>query len=132
VTRFPHDLVPRCEARRGSRGDEPPTKEITVNLAELAAKVVEAHPRVPLPMATQVLRTALKALREEIESAEPGAVQVPLLGQFRIKNVETEKDGQKQQVRRTVFIAAKPKQEGEDGDEGAGKAGTAKLKAVPA
>lgn len=109
-----------------------------MNLAELAAKVIEAHPRVPLPMATQVLRTALKALRDEIENAEPGAVQVPLLGQFRVKIVEVEKEGQKQQVRRTVFIAAKPKPEGEDGEKGekgddsAGKAGKAKPKAVPA
>jgi hypothetical protein len=109
-----------------------PYEGITVNLAELAAKVVEAHPRVPPAMATQVLRTALKALREEIESAEPGAVQVPLLGQFRVKLVEVEKDGQKQQVRRTVFIAAKPKPEGDEGDEGAGKAPKGKQKAVPA
>jgi len=105
-----------------------------VNLAELAAKVVEAHPRVPAAMAQQVIRTALKTIREEIEGAEPGTVAVPALGQFRVKNVETEKDGQKQQTRRTMFVAAKPKAEGEDAaEESSGKsAAKAGKKAVAA
>ena len=105
-----------------------------MNLAELAAKVVEAHPRVPAARAQQVIRTALKTIREEIEGAEPGTVAVPALGQFRVKNVETEKDGQKQQTRRTMFVAAKPKAEGEDAaEESSGKsAAKAGKKAVAA
>ncbi len=103
-----------------------------MNLAELAGKVVEAHPRVPAAMAAQVIRTALKTIREEIEGAEPGTVAVPMLGQFRVKNVETEKEGQKQQTRRTLFVAAKPKPEGDDGEEAAGKPAKAGKKAVAA
>ena len=80
-----------------------------MNLAELAGKVVETHPGIPSAMASQVIRTALKAIREEVEGTADGAVTVPLLGQFRIKNVETEKDGQKSQTRRTLFVAPKPR-----------------------
>ena len=106
-----------------------------MTLAELAAKIVEAHPRVPAAMATQVLRTALKTLRDEVEAAAPGTVAVPLLGQFRIRHVEAEKDGQAQQVRRTLFVAAKPRPASEEGDAAAvkpAKAGKAPAKAVAA
>ena len=89
-----------------------------MNLAELAGKVVETHPGIPSAMASQVIRTALKAIREEVEGTADGAVTVPLLGQFRIKNVETEKDGQKSQTRRTLFVAPKPRPAA-DADAGA-------------
>ena len=97
-----------------SAAHDPHHEGNTVNLAELAGKVVDTHPGIPSTMASQVIRTALKAIREEIEGAPEGVVSVPLLGQFRVRNVETEKDGQKSQVRRTLFVAprAKPAVEG--------------------
>ena len=97
-----------------------------MNLAELAGKVIETHPGIPPAMASQVIRTALKAIREEVEGTADGAVTVPLLGQFRIKNVETEKDGEKSQTRRTLFVAPKPRPAAEGDAAAAAPAGRAK------
>jgi hypothetical protein len=87
-----------------------------VNLQELAAKISEAHPKAPQPLLTQVLRTTLKTLRHEIESVNEGALNVVGLGVFRVRNVESEKDGVKSTVRRTMFTvprAAAAKAEGD-------------------
>ena len=75
-----------------------------MNLQELAAKVSAAHPAAPQTLVTQLLRTTLKTLRGEIESAGEGPLNINGLGVFRVKNVETEKDGQKSIVRRTTFV----------------------------
>ena len=76
-----------------------------MNFQELAAKIAETHPRIPATVVSQVLRTALKAISAEIEGHEEGALSIPLLGHFRIRNIETEKDGVKSQTRRTLYVA---------------------------
>lgn len=78
-----------------------------MNLQELVAKVSAAHPAAPQPLVTQVLRTALKTLRAEVEAVPEGTFAVAGFGTFRVRQVETDKDGRKETVRRTLFSAAK-------------------------
>ena len=76
-----------------------------MNFQELAAKIAETHPRIPPNVVSQVLRTTLKTIAAEIEGHDEGALSIPLLGHFRIRNIETEKDGVKSQTRRTLYVA---------------------------
>ena len=77
-----------------------------MNIKELAEKVVEAHPKISLPVALQTLRTALGLLKEEIEAADEGNVNVATFGSFRSRPV-VGKDGATT-VRR-FFVPAKPR-----------------------
>jgi hypothetical protein len=79
-----------------------------MNIKELAEKVVEAHPKISLPVALQTLRTALGLLKEEIEAADEGNVNVATFGSFRSRPV-VGKDGATT-VRR-FFVPAKPRAE---------------------
>lgn len=96
-----------------------------MNLQELAAKISEAHPKAPQPLVTQLLRTTLKTLRSEIEGVDEGALNVVGLGVFRVRNVESEKDGVKSIVRRTMFSIPRPRAEGAKAEDGAAEAAPA-------
>ena len=59
--------------------------------------------------ATKLIRNAFSQLRSQIESANNGdVVKVRGLGNFRVKQVEREIDGQKTTVKRVTFRAKKP------------------------
>ncbi len=63
----------------------------------------------PEQKAARIIREALKQLAQHVDAVEEGVVKVPGFGNFRINNVEREKEGQKVKVRRVVFNRAKAK-----------------------
>jgi hypothetical protein len=75
-------------------------KLIKAETPELLGKLTEKK-------AAQIVRAALLLLGKQIAATDEGVVKVPGLGNFRIKNVERERKGQKVMVRRVGFIKAK-------------------------
>lgn len=63
----------------------------------------------PDKKAVVIIRLALAQLAQQIDALEDGALKVPGLGIFQVRQVEREKDGQKVFVKRIVFRAAKGK-----------------------
>lgn len=59
--------------------------------------------------AGKIVRAVLMHLGKHIDSVAEGAVKVPGLGNFRIKQVEQEKAGEKHTLKRIVFSTIKPK-----------------------
>ena len=55
-----------------------------MGIKELAAKVAAAHPEIAAPQINKVLRTALTALAEELETAADGPVKMAPLGNFQV------------------------------------------------
>ena len=73
------------------------------------AKIPNALGKMPEKKAAVLIKAALAELGRHIESAEVGVVKVPGMGRFQSRMVEREKDGKKVNVKRIVFMAAKPK-----------------------
>ena len=64
--------------------------------------------QVPDKRAAALVRAALNQLGKRIKAVEDGVVKVPGFGNFRMRQIEREKDGKKVTVTRTIFRAAKP------------------------
>lgn len=87
-----------------------------MNIKELASLVVAAHPdelgKLPEPKVRLVIREALQQIKAAIEQAQEGPVGVDQLGQFKVRQLEVDRDGTKATVRRVSFHpgkkAAKP------------------------
>jgi hypothetical protein len=87
-----------------------PTLLKPTDLVELVKeKKPNALAKVPEKKAAVLIQTALAELGRHIEAAEIGVVKVPGMGRFQSRMVEREKDGKKVNVKRIVFLAAKPK-----------------------
>jgi hypothetical protein len=90
-----------------------PTAKDTVqmNVKDLVTQIKAAQPEalasVPNGRAMLILREAFRIMKEELASTEEGIVSVPMLGQFRIRQVEVEKDGQTVRNKRTLFIESR-------------------------
>lgn len=65
--------------------------------------------KMPEKRAAKIIREALIQLAKHVDSVEEGMVKVPGFGNFNIKNIEREKDGQKVKVRKVIFNKAKTK-----------------------
>jgi hypothetical protein len=65
--------------------------------------------KMPEKKAATIISAALAQLGKRIETVKEGAVRVPGLGGFRVKQVEQVREGKKATVRRVIFNAAKPK-----------------------
>ena len=74
---------------------------------------------VPETKAVALINAALVELGKRIGAINVGAVKVPGLGNFRVRQVEREKDGQRVTVTHTVFWAAKGQAKG--GQRASGK-----------
>jgi hypothetical protein len=74
----------------------------------IKAEKPELLGKVPDKKAAQIIRAALLVLGKQVASMEDGVAKVPGLGNFRVKMVEREKDGQKVKVRKVGFANAKP------------------------
>ncbi len=89
-----------------------------MNPTELVELIKEKRPnllgKMPERKAVALVQAALAALGRQIAEVEEGVVRVAGLGNFRIRMVETEKDGKTVSVKRTTFLAAKPKSKDED------------------
>lgn len=59
--------------------------------------------------ATLLIRLALEQLAVNISEADEGLIRVPALGQFNVRNVEREKDGQQVKVKHIMFRPVKPR-----------------------
>lgn len=97
-----------------------------MKIKELAEKAKAAHPgslgSVPDGKINLLARTLFALIKEELESTTEGSVRIAFLGQFKVRNVETEKEGEKVQHRRIQFIpaAVRPEvAEGADAVDGA-------------
>ena len=80
---------------------------------ELVELIKEKKPnllgKMPEQKAVALIRVALAELGRHIAEAEEGVVKVQGMGNFRIRMVGQEKDGENLTVKRIVFLAAKPK-----------------------
>ncbi|MBU0689903.1 MAG: hypothetical protein KJ850_03020 [Gammaproteobacteria bacterium] len=63
--------------------------------------------KVPEKQAVVLIRLALAQIGKQIEATNEGVVKVPGFGNFRVRVVETEKDGEKVAVKRVLFNTAK-------------------------
>jgi hypothetical protein len=90
-----------------------------MNIKDLVARIKtsesEALAKVPNGRAMTVLREALRLIKEEVEKTEEGLVNVPLLGQFRVRQVDVVKDGQTVKARRVLFVEARVREAAEEG-----------------
>ena len=65
-----------------------------------------------------IIKLALQQLGKQLEEMDEGKVQVAGLGNFIVKQVTSEKDGQTETSKRITFRPAKPKSNsGESGDQ---------------
>lgn len=65
--------------------------------------------KIPPAKAASIIRKAFVALNEQISATESGVIRVVGLGNFRIRSVEKEKEGQKTTVKKVAFVARTPK-----------------------
>jgi hypothetical protein len=65
--------------------------------------------RVPDKRAARIIRLALAELGKQIESVDEGSFKVPGLGSFRVRQIEQEKDGRKDMIKRIFFRGSKTK-----------------------
>jgi hypothetical protein len=79
-----------------------------MGIKELAAKVAAAHPEIAAPQINKVLRTALTALSEELETAGDGPVKMAPLGNFQVMTKAKGDEGGEAK-RRIVLKLAKAK-----------------------
>ena len=87
-----------------------PTRLKPTDLVELIKeKMPNALGKMPEKKAAVLIQTALAELGRHVEDAQVGVVNVPGMGRFQSRMVEREKDGKKVNVKRIVFMAAKPK-----------------------
>ncbi|MDN5941008.1 MAG: hypothetical protein L0H94_03905 [Nitrospira sp.] len=89
-----------------------------LKLTELVERIKEKKPnalgKMPEKKAAVLIQAALAELGRRIAAAEVGVVKVPGMGRFQGRMVEREKDGKKVNVKRIVFLAAKPKSKEQD------------------
>lgn len=85
-----------------------------MKLNELVNQIRETEPEALGSLSNSAVATVLRAgfgaVRVAIDEAGNEVVSVPLLGRFKSKDVETEKNGEKRTSRRTVFLPAKERQ----------------------
>ena len=65
--------------------------------------------KMPDARAAKIIRAALVQLGKHIDAENEGVVKVPGFGNFKIRQVEREKGGQKKTVKAIAFRAAKKK-----------------------
>ncbi len=58
----------------------------------------------------KIIREAFKQVKNDIDNTEDDRVQIPKFGNFRVRMIEREKDGEITTVRRIVFRPAKVKE----------------------
>jgi nucleoid DNA-binding protein len=84
-----------------------------MKLKELIQLAKEANPdqlkNIPDARATAILRVVFDQLKQEIQTATDKPVSLAGFGQFKIKRVEKEQDGQKVVRQRIFFLPSKPK-----------------------
>jgi hypothetical protein len=81
-----------------------------IDVTELVGQAVKTVPeltKIPVETAHVLVRTVFKQIGQKIDSVGDGVVRVPGLGQFRIKQVEEDKDGSKQIIKRVAFRVVK-------------------------
>jgi nucleoid DNA-binding protein len=83
-----------------------------MKLTEIVELIKSDNPqllgKMPDKKAAQIVRAVLGQVGKSVAGTAEGVVKVPGLGNFRVKNVEREKDGQKLTVRKVAFIVPKP------------------------
>ena len=93
-----------------------------MGIKELAAKVAAAHPEIAAPQINKVLRTALTALSEELETAADGPVKMAPLGNFQVMTKAAKDEEGGEAKRRIILKLAKAK----DAEAKANRAATKK------
>ncbi|HSI58885.1 MAG TPA: hypothetical protein VLA16_15105 [Ideonella sp.] len=81
-----------------------------MKIKELAEKAKAAYPgslgSLPDAKINLLARTIFGLIKDELESTAEGSVKIAFLGQFKVRNVEIEKEGEKVQHRRIQFLPA--------------------------
>ncbi len=57
----------------------------------------------------KIIKEAFEKVKDEIENTEEGSVHFPMFGNFRVRIIEREKEGEVTTVRRVIFRPAKAK-----------------------
>jgi hypothetical protein len=86
-----------------------------MNAAEIVEKIRAESPalltKIDDKVAARVVRATLAEIGKQLAQVADGAVSVPGLGRFKVKQVEKEKEGEKKNMKRISFRAAKPMDE---------------------
>ncbi|WP_339934429.1 hypothetical protein [Vreelandella glaciei] len=86
---------------------------IKVDAEVLIERMVAISPNIvgklPDRRMQNIVRTAMRALAEEVNAHDAGGMQVAGLGRINIRQVETENNGTPSTVKRIVLKPAKPK-----------------------
>lgn len=74
---------------------------------EIVEKLQQNDPellgKIPPRKAAGIIRAAFEQLVIELQNTDEGKVTVPKLGNFIVRQVDTEKNGEKAQVKRIIF-----------------------------
>lgn len=101
-----------------------------MNANEIVEKIRAESPallsKIDDKVATRVVRATLAEIGKQLSQVEDGAVNLPGLGRFRIKQVEREKEGEKTAAKRIRFKIAKPMDEEKKQKRKANKASSGK------
>jgi hypothetical protein len=88
-----------------------------MKIAEIVEQIKEANPKTLGKLtdakAARIISAAFAEVGKHVDATTEGAVKIPALGAFAIKQVEREKEGQKLTVKKISFRAAKPKAKAE-------------------
>ena len=81
---------------------------------ELAKQIQQENPETLGKMnekkIAKIIREAFIQVKNEIENTEDDSVHFPMLGNFRVRMIEREKEGEMTTIRRVVFRPAKAKE----------------------
>lgn len=77
---------------------------------EIIERIKKENPKllgnIPEQRAARIVLAALAELGRQIDAMEEGVLRVPGFGNFRMQQIEREKDGKKITLKRTIFLAA--------------------------
>lgn len=84
-----------------------------MKLIEIVEQIKETNPKILGKLtdakAAKILSAAFAEISKQLDATDDGAVKVPALGAFAVKQVEREKEGEKLTVKKISFRVAKPK-----------------------
>jgi nucleoid DNA-binding protein len=89
-------------------------KAVVVTQNEIIEMIKKEKPtllgEIPERKVAAIIRASLQQLAVQVDALDRGVIKVPGFGKLRIKKVERENDGDKEKIKRVVFIPAQKSQ----------------------
>jgi nucleoid DNA-binding protein len=87
---------------------------VAMKLIEIVEMIQKEKPdflgKIPEKHAAAIIRESLRQIAAQVEAMDEGQIKVPGFGEFNVRQVEREKEGQKETIKRIVFRPAHPNQ----------------------